>query len=243
MEIYILPHSHNDIGYTALQADVVKKQNSNIESGLRLAKATADYPEGARFVWNVEVLWCVDNYLRAATPEKRAEFLAAVKSGQIGLDAFYCNILAGLCRPEELLNLMGYATRLSGECGVPIESAMISDVPGYTWSLVSAMAQAGVKYFLCAELLRPHGQHDEGLAEQAVLVERPRWPAPRALLVPHHRLCAGPCYRRWRGASAVHPGLHGSTGDQSLPLRHHPPALECARGQWLARREGRRCCA
>jgi hypothetical protein len=146
-EIFILPHSHNDIGYTALQADVVKKQNSNIETGLRLAKATADYPEGARFKWNVEVLWCVDNYLRAATPEKRAEFLAAVKSGQIGLDAFYCNILTGLCRPEELLNLMSYATRLSAECGVPIESAMISDVPGYTWSTVSAMAEAGVKYF------------------------------------------------------------------------------------------------
>ena len=40
---------------------------------------------------------------------------------------------------------MGYATRLSEECGVPIESAMISDVPGYTWGTVSAMAQAGVK--------------------------------------------------------------------------------------------------
>ncbi len=147
MEIFILPHSHNDIGYTELQADVEKKQDSNIETGLRLAKATANYPEGSRFKWNVEVLWCVDNYLRAATPEKRAAFLAAVKSGQIGLDAFYCNILAGLCRPEELLNLMSYATRLSGECGVPIESAMISDVPGYTWSLVTAMAQGGVKYF------------------------------------------------------------------------------------------------
>ena len=146
MEIYLLPHSHNDIGYTALQADVEKKQNSNIEAGLRLAKATADYPEGARFKWNVEVLWCVDNYLRAATPEQRAAFMAAVRSGQIGLDAFYCNILTGLCRPEELLNFMGYATRLSAECGVPIESAMISDVPGYTWGLVSAMAQAGVKY-------------------------------------------------------------------------------------------------
>jgi alpha-mannosidase len=147
IEIYLLPHSHNDIGYTELQAEVEKKQNSNIETGLRLAKETADYPEGARFKWNVEVLWCVDNYLRAATPEKRAAFMAAVKSGQIGLDAFYCNILAGLCRPEELLNLMRYATQLSAETGVPITSAMISDVPGYTWGTVSAMAQAGVKYF------------------------------------------------------------------------------------------------
>jgi hypothetical protein len=146
-KIYLLPHSHVDIGYTALQADVEKKQNANIETGIRLAQATGDYPEGARFKWNVEVLWPVENYLRDASPEKRAEFIAAVRAGQIGLDAFYGNTLTGLCRPEELLNLMGYATRLSELCGVPIRSAMISDVPGYTWSTVSAMAQAGVKYF------------------------------------------------------------------------------------------------
>jgi len=145
--IFVLPHSHVDIGYTALQADVVKKQNSNIDTGLRLAKATANYPEGARFIWNTEVLWPVDNYLRDASPAKREAFIAAVRAGQIGLDALYGNTLTGLCRPEELINLMRYATQLSELCGVPIESAMISDVPGYTWSLVSAMAQAGVKYF------------------------------------------------------------------------------------------------
>lgn len=147
MLIYLLPHSHVDIGYTALQADVERKQNENIEIGLRLAEQTAAYPEGARFKWNVEVLWPVENYLRSTTPEKKAAFLQAVRTGKVGLDAFYGNILTGLCRPEELVRLMRYATRLSAECGVPIESAMISDVPGYTWSTVSAMAHAGVKYF------------------------------------------------------------------------------------------------
>jgi hypothetical protein len=146
-KIFLLPHSHVDIGYTALQADVEKKQNANIETGLRLARATADYPAGAQFKWNVEVLWPVDNYLRDCSAKQREDFIAVVRSGQIGLDALYGNTLTGLCRPEELLNLMGYATRLSKACGVPIESAMISDVPGYTWSTVSAMAQAGVKYF------------------------------------------------------------------------------------------------
>ncbi len=147
IDVYLLPHSHVDIGYTELQAEVEKKQNQNIETGLRLGRESANYPIGSAFKWNVEVLWPVENYLRAATPQKRAEFIEAVKSGRVGLDAFYCNILTGLCRPEELLQLMRYATQLSELCGVPIESAMISDVPGYTWSLVAAMAQAGVKYF------------------------------------------------------------------------------------------------
>jgi hypothetical protein len=34
--------------------------------------------------------------------------------------------------------------------GVPIDSAMISDVPGYTWGTVTAMAHAGIKYFSTA---------------------------------------------------------------------------------------------
>ena len=39
---------------------------------------------------------------------------------------------------------------------------MISDVPGYTWGIVPAMAQAGVKYFsIGPELLRPHRAHHE----------------------------------------------------------------------------------
>src|SRR5205823_1673205 len=75
MQIFLLPHSHVDIGYTALQADVEKKQNSNIETGLTLARATTNYPPGAKFKWNVEVLWPVDNYLRDCTPEQREAFI------------------------------------------------------------------------------------------------------------------------------------------------------------------------
>ena len=146
-EIYILPHSHVDIGYTAIQTDVVKKQNQNIDIALELIRRTSNYPEGSKFIWNVEVLWPVENYLREASPEKQKEFIKAVKEGRIGLDAFYGNILTGLCRPEELIRMMRYATMLADLWGVKIESAMISDVPGYTWSTVTAMAQAGVKYF------------------------------------------------------------------------------------------------
>jgi hypothetical protein len=145
--IYLLPHSHVDIGYTHLQPEVEQKQWQNIELALALCKKTADYPPEARFKWNTEVLWAVDSYLRQASPEKQQALVDAIRAGQVELDGLYGNELTGLCRPEELLRLMERGTAIAKRCGVKIDSAMISDVPGYTWGIVPAMAQAGIKYF------------------------------------------------------------------------------------------------
>ena len=148
--IYVLPHSHTDIGYTEIQSAVEDKQVRNLEKGIELAHKTANYPEGARFVWNVEVLWAVDSFLHRATPEQRAEFVEAVKNGSIGLNGMYLNELTGLCRPEELLRLFRFSTELEKQVGTKIDAAMISDVPGYTWGTVTALRQAGIKYLSAA---------------------------------------------------------------------------------------------
>jgi hypothetical protein len=145
--VYLLPHSHVDIGYTHVQTDVERAQWRYLEMAMEAARKSADNPPGSRFKWNVEVLWAVDSYLKQATPEKQQAFFDAVKAGQVGLQALYGNELTGLCRPEELLRLVGFAQRLSQKAGVPIESAMITDVPGYTWGIVPAFAHSGVKYF------------------------------------------------------------------------------------------------
>jgi hypothetical protein len=148
--VYILPHSHTDIGYTAIQTDIEEKQINNLLLGMAEARRTADYPKGARFIWNVEVLWAADLFLRRL-PEKQCDaFVKAVKAGQVSLNGMYLNELTGLCRPEELARLFRYATQLGERTGVPVDSAMISDVPGYTWGTVTAMAQAGVRYFSVA---------------------------------------------------------------------------------------------
>ncbi len=150
LTIYLLPHSHTDIGYTEIQTAIEEKQVNNLLRGMELARQTAGYPEGARFVWNVEVLWAADLYLRRLGPEARAAFREAVRRGEVALNGMYLNELTGLCRPEELIRLFRFATELAEETGVPIRSAMISDVPGYTWATVTAMAQAGIRYFSVA---------------------------------------------------------------------------------------------
>ncbi len=150
MTVYILPHSHTDIGYTEIQTAIEKKQVQNLVDGMAAAKRTASYPEGARFVWNVEVLWAADLYLHRMNDAQRADFLAAVKNGQVVLNGMYLNELTGLCRPEELLRLFRFSTQMAGQTGVPVDSVMISDVPGYTWGTVTAMNQAGIRYFSTA---------------------------------------------------------------------------------------------
>ena len=62
--IHLLPHSHNDIGYTDIQTDVLKKQVNNISDALELIKKTESYPPEARFKWNIEVLWGLEVFLR-----------------------------------------------------------------------------------------------------------------------------------------------------------------------------------
>jgi len=150
LTVYILPHSHTDIGYTTLQTEIEKKQMNNLLEGIAAARRTADYPAGSRFVWNVEVLWAADLYMHRMNAPQRTDFLEAVKQGWVVLNGMYLNELTGLCRPEDLIQLFHNATRLSEQTGVPVDSAMISDVPGCTWGAVTAMSQAGIKYFSTA---------------------------------------------------------------------------------------------
>jgi len=148
--IYVLSHSHNDIGYTDLQANVEVKQMQNLLAGIELARKTADYPEGARFVWNLECMWSADLFMHRMSSADQESFRDAVKEGWVALNGMYANTLTGLCRPEELIRLFRYGTKLADQFGVKLDSAMISDVPGFTWGTSTAMAQAGIRYFSAA---------------------------------------------------------------------------------------------
>jgi alpha-mannosidase len=117
---------------------------------MELARKTASYPEGARFVWNLEVLWGADFFLQRRSAAERLALIEAIRMGQVSPQGSYANELTGLCRPEELLRLFKYGTQLGRECGVKVDSAMMSDVPGFSWGTVTAMAQAGIRYFSAA---------------------------------------------------------------------------------------------
>ena len=195
LEIYLLPHSHVDIGYTKIQTEVEQDHWRFLEEAIEAAQQELDFPKEAQFKWNAEVLWAVDGYLKQASPQKRAAFIDAVKRGQIGLDAFYCHELAGLCRPEELVQLLAFARRMRRDYGVSIESAMVTDCPGLTWGSVPVLAQSGVKYLS----LGPNSGHRIGYTREAWDNRPFYWVSPSGR---YKVLC-------WQTDNAYHPVFQG----------------------------------
>ncbi|MCU0319884.1 MAG: hypothetical protein MUE88_07365, partial [Flavobacteriales bacterium] len=145
-DIHLVHHSHTDIGYSHLQAEVEKIQNNNIWKALELIDRTKDYPEDSRFVWNVESLWAVENFLGIASETDKQRFIAAVKAGSIALSANYANLMTGLCTPEEMHWIVEYADSLRTWYDLPITMAMQTDVPGMSWSMVDAYAAHGIRH-------------------------------------------------------------------------------------------------
>lgn len=149
-DVYLLSYSHNDIGYTDLQPNIERKQWRNLEQALDLIKRTSSYPPEAQYRWNIETIWSLDSYLHHASAEKRQEIFDAVKSSHLGLNALYANVLTGLANGVEMQHFTECARRLKVEHSIPITTAVVSDIPGFTWGIVPVLAQSGVKYFASA---------------------------------------------------------------------------------------------
>lgn len=144
--LYLLPHSHVDVGYTHEQSEVEQIQWQNIRQAIELVEKTRHYPPGSRFKWNTEVMWAVDSYLKHTDQEGLAGFIKTIREGAIELGALHANVMTGLCRPEELVRITRRALTFSRRHHLPLESAMITDIPGMTWGMVQVLAKSGIRY-------------------------------------------------------------------------------------------------
>lgn len=143
--VFIYPHSHLDIGYTALPDDVKKLHLRNIDVGIDLAKKTEAYPEGSRFVWNPEATWVVMNYLKEATPQQKQTFISAVKKGWVQIDGGHSNCNTSTFSDEEFIRFFTNAALLKEQTGVPVTTVVQMDVPGVAWGFVQTASQFGIK--------------------------------------------------------------------------------------------------
>jgi len=146
LDLYLIHHTHLDIGYTHLQSEVEHLQWEHLENAVDYGEASAGNPEESQFVWNPEGLWAVESYLANHSEPECMRLLWGLRNGWIALDGLFANLLTGIATSEGLMRSMETSRRLNSWTGLEIESAMLTDIPGFTWGLVPVLAQHGVKY-------------------------------------------------------------------------------------------------
>ncbi|CAN5489187.1 hypothetical protein BH11ARM2_BH11ARM2_08240 [soil metagenome] len=147
-EVLLVHHSHTDIGYTHPQPVVFELHDRFIESALDLADATIDERDDARFRWTCEVTGITRAWWERASNGDRDRFLAAAKRGQMEVAALEWHLtpLADLRMLIRSLENVRFFRAL----GVPVRSAMNTDVNGVPWGLVDVLLDHGIDGFSMA---------------------------------------------------------------------------------------------
>lgn len=140
-DVMLNHHTHTDIGYTHLPEDIIELQNDNMRHALTCCEQTESWPEESRFVWTVEVSWLIDEFLKVATEEEKGKLQKYLANGQIIVEGLYLNMHSDVLNLEEMIEHTTWK-----RLGLKADSAMITDVPGYPWSLMEVLGQAGVEY-------------------------------------------------------------------------------------------------
>ncbi len=146
--VYVYPHSHVDIGYSNTQANVEYIHKLNIDEGIKLAEEIRQYPEGARYLWNTEVMWPIERYLQKATPSQKEKIIEAIKQGYLFPDASYVHVNTSICSEEELFQLFRHRREMEKLTGRPNDVMIQTDIPGMSWGVVPVMAQEGIRYIM-----------------------------------------------------------------------------------------------
>jgi len=146
-EVHLVHGSHHDLGYTDLPSNVLREHDAHLDKVIEFCEQTADWPEDSRFRYVVEQAWSVQHYLRSCSDDKRKQLIQRMQEGRIEVTATLGNQITGLCSHEELIRLLYPSFRLKRQYGVPIHTAELNDIPGFSWGLASVLHGAGVRYF------------------------------------------------------------------------------------------------
>lgn len=154
-DVYVIHHSHTDIGYTERQDKIIRYHCDYIRQAVDILNDLHrnNRQEYQGFVWQCENYWQVKNFYAHAPQEYREDFENYVRSGEIGLSGNYLN-MTELISSDVLDTRLEQARQYGEQIGHPVISAMTADVNGYAWGYADALYRHGIRHlFSC---VHPH---------------------------------------------------------------------------------------
>ena len=143
-EIALVHFSHTDYGFTDHPAVCRDLQRRYLDIAIDAARATREHPEGSRFRWTAETTVAVEDWWRAASPERREALLEALRRGEIEVSALPFNNTPFLDR-EQWRAMLRWLPEQVREAAKP-RSAIQNDVNGFPRAGALALLDRGVRY-------------------------------------------------------------------------------------------------
>jgi hypothetical protein len=147
--VYLVHHSHTDVGYTHDQPVVWDLYRRFLDQALDLAARDADGEGDHAFRWTVETTAPLLRWLETAPPARRRLLVDLCRLGRVEVTAMPLNVTP-LMDTAELLEALEPVAVLRRDLGLPIRHAMQSDVNGQNWPLADALLDAGIEGFSMA---------------------------------------------------------------------------------------------
>ena len=156
--VYIVHHSHTDVGYTDLQERVIYSQAQNIRTAVELIrKGRAEGLPWKNLKWNCETAYCVERFWEIASPEEKRDFFDLVKAGAIGISANWLNfndlVDCGMLEHKTAEFVSAFARE-----GICVKTAMHADINGISLGARDAMLRNGIE-FLYMNIHTHHGMY------------------------------------------------------------------------------------
>lgn len=143
--VYVVNHSHTDIGFTDYQDLCFRQHQEFIDAALDLIEATQHLPADARYQWTCEVTGMTERYLRQASPGQRERFARWNQEGSLDIAGMQYN-LTPLLSVEQMIRSIYPVRRLRDEFGTRIEVAMQCDVNGISWLFADLLSAVGIDF-------------------------------------------------------------------------------------------------
>lgn len=143
-EIFLVQHTHTDIGYTRPQVEILPEHLRYIDQALDFCDYTDDYPDDAKFRWTCETSWSVREYLKSRPQHQVDRLLQRVKEARIEVTGMFLNYSEIIDEPA--LAVQTKVLRFIENQGIDVTTAMQNDVNGIAWCLVDYHAHTNVKY-------------------------------------------------------------------------------------------------
>ncbi|MEI8078805.1 MAG: hypothetical protein WCH61_04145, partial [bacterium] len=141
-KIFIVHHTHLDIGYTDQPLEVLDQQLGFLDLA---AQYGAERPD---FFWTIESAYLLKDYIRNRPPAMVEKIFALLRAKQMELMALEVQPLTDMFSGAGLLDAVAYAKKLARQHGFKVKCAMLDDIGGWAGGFPAALALGKVPYLV-----------------------------------------------------------------------------------------------